>query len=206
MTIKSTLRNAIYSTDPTASDLTRFLGRRAIRTSEQPEHVLTTRALTIEELYPSLFEEPRLLKPLSRAAAATAGAWTAVITLLRRRALRRAAIALLMFGGSSVAASAQTTLPANHDCPIRDAAARPATFYAAEPPLLPELSYIPNGTAIVRFRVTENGTPLDATIEKSSGSYVLDRAAMNTVLHQQFVPEIRDCIPVAGSYLYEVDY
>jgi protein TonB len=80
------------------------------------------------------------------------------------------------------------------------------SFHPAEPPLLPALNYIPSGTAIVRFEITENGTPQNATIEKSSGSYLLDRAAMKTVLHQKFTPEIRDCAPVAGSYLYEVDY
>ena len=114
---------------------------------------------------------------------------------------------LLMLGGSTVAASAQTMLPINDDCPVRNAAARPLTFHAAEPPLLPALtSYNAHGTAIVRFEITEDGTPRNATIEKSSGSYLLDQAAMKTVLNQQFVPEIRDCVPVAGSYLYEVDY
>jgi TonB family protein len=117
-----------------------------------------------------------------------------------------AATLVLMLGGSTVAASAQTILPINDDCPVRNAAARPLTFHAAEPPLLPELTYIPNGTAIVRFDITEDGTPRNATIERSSGSYVLDQAAMKTVLYQQFAPEIRDCVPVAGSYLYEVDY
>jgi periplasmic protein TonB len=116
------------------------------------------------------------------------------------------AIFLLMLGGSTLVASAQTTLPINENCPIRNAPPRPLTFHAAEPPLLPALNYVPNGTAIVRFELTENGTPKNATIEKSSGSYLLDQAAMKTVLHQEFAPEVRDCVPVAGSYLYEVDY
>jgi hypothetical protein len=85
VTIKRTHRNAIYSTDPTASDVARFLGRRAITTRERHEPVMTTRALPIEELYPSLFEEPRLPNLLSNAAAAAAAGLTAAIALLRRR-------------------------------------------------------------------------------------------------------------------------
>ena len=118
-----------------------------------------------------------------------------------------AALLLLTLGGSTLAASAQMTFPGNNDCPIRNAPARPVTFHQAEPPLLPALTgYIGNGTAIVRFEITEHGTPQNATIEKSSGSYLLDQAAMKTVLDQQFAPEIRDCVPVAASHLYEVDY
>jgi TonB family protein len=117
-----------------------------------------------------------------------------------------ALLLLLMLGGSTLAASAQTTLPNNNDCPIRNAPARPITFHPTELPLAPTLNGYPtNGTAIVRIEITENGTPRNATIERSSGSYLLDQAAMKTVLNQEFAPEIRDCTPVAGSYLYEVD-
>ncbi len=116
-----------------------------------------------------------------------------------------AATLLLMLGGSSVAASAQTTLPINEYCPIRNAPPRPLTFYPAEPPA-PAPNYTLNGTAIVRFEISAAGTPQNATIEKSSGSKLLDRAAMKTVVEQRFAPEIRDCVPIAGSYLYEVDY
>jgi TonB family protein len=123
--------------------------------------------------------------------------------------LKNALIALLfllMLGGSTVAASAQTTVPSNTDCQIRNAPARPVTFHPTELPLAPVLSGYPmNGTAIVRVDITENGTPRNATIERSSGSYLLDQAAIKTVLNQEFAPEIRDCVPVAGSYLYEVE-
>jgi TonB family protein len=73
--------------------------------------------------------------------------------------------------------------------------------------MLPALtSFPPHGTAIVRFDITKYGTPQDAKIEKSSGLYLLDQAAKKTVLNQRFSPEIRNCVPVTGSYLYEVDY
>ncbi len=85
MTINRTHSNANYSTDPTASDVGRFLRQRAMTTSEQRESVTTTRTLPIEELYPSLFEEPRLPKLMSNAAAAATSVVTAVFTLLRRR-------------------------------------------------------------------------------------------------------------------------
>ena len=118
-----------------------------------------------------------------------------------------AVLLILMLGGSTLAASAQTTLQLNDDCPIRNAPARPVTFHPAEPPkVLVLYNASLGGTAIVRFELTENGSPQNASIEKSSGSYLLDQAAMQTVLHQEFAPEIRDCVPVAGSYLYEVDY
>jgi TonB family protein len=118
-----------------------------------------------------------------------------------------AALLVLALGGSTLAASAQTTLPVNNNCPIRNAAPRPTTFHPAELPLVFEMSsFIPSGFAVVRFELSAGGVPLNATIEKSSGSYLLDQAAMRTVLDQEFIPEIRDCEPVAGSYLYEVDY
>ena len=58
----------------------------------------------------------------------------------------------------------------------------------------------------MRVDLTEDGTPQNPTIVKSTGDYELDQAAKELVLSQQFAPQIRDCQSVSGSYLYEVDY
>jgi TonB family protein len=62
------------------------------------------------------------------------------------------------------------------------------------------------GTAIVEIDLTAEGKPENPQIVQSTGDILYDQAAIKTVLIQQFAPEVRDCVNVKGSYLYEVDY
>jgi hypothetical protein len=48
--------------------------------------------------------------------------------------------------------------------------------------------------------------PKKTTTVKSSGMDLLDRAAWEVVLGQRYAPAIRDCAPVSGTYLYEIDF
>jgi TonB family protein len=125
--------------------------------------------------------------------------------------LKRAIAALslmLVFGASTQAARAQSLPGSNVTCPLPNADARPITNYAADwPSTMPWIlhQYL-RGAALVQFEVAADGTPQNATIVKSTGFYQLDDAARQLVLSQSYAPANRDCMPVSGHYLYEVDY
>jgi TonB family protein len=115
---------------------------------------------------------------------------------------------LLIFGASTQAAPAQTEGGPSIDCPIRNADARPLTHYPVDwPSTLPsDFRGFVRGAALVQFEVTADGTPQNATTVRSTGLYLLDRAAENVVLDQRYAPAIRDCEPVSGTFLYEVEF
>jgi TonB family protein len=119
-----------------------------------------------------------------------------------------AATLLLIFGASTEATPAQTLPEAIDTCPVHDADARPLTNYPADwPSAMPsQLHQFVRGPAIVQFEVTADGVPQNVMTVKSTGFYQLDRAAQEVVLSQRYAPAIRGCVPVLGTYLYEVDF
>jgi TonB family protein len=82
-----------------------------------------------------------------------------------------------------------------------------ATVYGAQPetPVLATTMQL-TGTAYVRVDLDAAGNVQNASIAKSSGAYILDRAAINAAKQSSFRPELRDCAPVAGTYLFVVDF
>lgn len=63
------------------------------------------------------------------------------------------------------------------------------------------------GTVLLRIRVDSQGNPVAVSIEKSSGSRVLDQAARQQVLrHWRFVPALVDGQAVAADGLVPVDF
>jgi TonB family protein len=120
-----------------------------------------------------------------------------------------AALALmLIFGASTRATPAQSLPNSSISCPVPNADARPITNYAADwPATMPWIlhQYL-RGAALVQFEITAEGVPENATILKSTGFYQLDDAAQQLVLSQRYAPANRDCVPVSGHYVYEVDY
>jgi protein TonB len=63
------------------------------------------------------------------------------------------------------------------------------------------------GTVLLRIRVDSEGNPVEVSIEKSSGSRVLDQAARQQVLrHWRFVPALVDGQAVAADGLVPVDF
>jgi TonB family protein len=81
------------------------------------------------------------------------------------------------------------------------------TIYGAAadaPPIATTLQL--SGTAYVQVDLDSAGVVQNASIAKSSGEYVLDRAAINAAKQSSFRPEVRDCAPVAGTYLFVVDF
>jgi TonB family protein len=62
------------------------------------------------------------------------------------------------------------------------------------------------GTASVQVNLSATGAVLSATIAKSTGNAALDQAALLAAKQSTYKPEIKDCVPVAGAYLYRVDF
>lgn len=61
-------------------------------------------------------------------------------------------------------------------------------------------------TALIRVDLSETGRVLNTRVAKSSGSSILDRAAIAAVSSSVYVPETQACNGVAGSYAVEVDF
>lgn len=61
-------------------------------------------------------------------------------------------------------------------------------------------------TAMVKVDLDENGRVLGVSTYASTGSLELDQAAMRAARESTYAPETRDCRPVAGSYLFKVEF
>jgi len=60
--------------------------------------------------------------------------------------------------------------------------------------------------AKIRVDLSETGAVLAATVIGSTGNGRLDAAARMAALHSTYTPEIVDCKPRPGSYLFRVDF
>lgn len=63
-----------------------------------------------------------------------------------------------------------------------------------------------SGTAEVKVTLSAQGTVTDATIYLSTGSPVLDAAAVDAARRTTYAPKIVDCETVAGEYLFRVEF
>jgi TonB family protein len=86
--------------------------------------------------------------------------------------------------------------------------ASPARITQSVIPEVPPLAKIQDlhGTAIVRVDLSETGSIVGASIKKSAGSSLLDRAAIETVKAMTYAPETRECKATAGSYAVDVKF
>lgn len=62
------------------------------------------------------------------------------------------------------------------------------------------------GTSQVKVDLSATGTVLDATIATSSGSTILDAAAIQAAKRTTYAPKVLDCQRVPGSYLFRVEF
>jgi periplasmic protein TonB len=60
--------------------------------------------------------------------------------------------------------------------------------------------------AQIRVDLSDTGAVLAAIVARSTGNPRLDEAARLAALHSTYAPEIADCKPRAGSYLFRVDF
>jgi TonB family protein len=114
-----------------------------------------------------------------------------------------ALVAALM--GASLPASAATLTREHAICTVRNAPAAVSRVVPAETPLLAQLANL-SGTARVEVDLDSNGVASNPLIVESTGSSLLDRAALRSVLEQTFTPEVRDCVNVPGTYAVQVEF
>ena len=62
------------------------------------------------------------------------------------------------------------------------------------------------GTTQVKVTLAESGAVTDAQVYASSGSPALDAAAVAAARRSTYAPEIDDCRPRAGSYLFRAEF
>jgi len=62
------------------------------------------------------------------------------------------------------------------------------------------------GTAIVKVTLSAGGSIQAATIQKSAGNAALDQAAIKSAKQTAYIAETVNCVPTAGSYLYQADF
>lgn len=62
------------------------------------------------------------------------------------------------------------------------------------------------GTVQVKVSLSATGSVLSATVYKSSGSPLLDEAALQAAQQSAYAPEIDDCIKVSGAYIFRADF
>ncbi|MGB8205592.1 MAG: energy transducer TonB, partial [Candidatus Baltobacteraceae bacterium] len=62
------------------------------------------------------------------------------------------------------------------------------------------------GTVQVKVTLTATGAVAGASVYRGSGNASLDNAAVKAAEQSSYTPEIEDCQPIAGSYLFRADF
>jgi TonB family protein len=62
------------------------------------------------------------------------------------------------------------------------------------------------GTAQIKVTLDANGTVTAVAVFKSTNNKALDQAALQAAQQSKYAPEIHNCRPVGGSYLYTVTF
>jgi protein TonB len=117
-----------------------------------------------------------------------------------------AAVTFVPLAATTSVAGAQSLNPAAAtSCSTPDS---PATTAFGAEPVTPQLALLYNltGTTYVQVDIDANGALTDASIAKSSGTPILDQAAIAAAKASSFRPAIHDCSPVAGSYIFQVNF
>ena len=62
------------------------------------------------------------------------------------------------------------------------------------------------GTAQIKVTLGVTGAVTDVSVSKSAGNAALDKAAMDAAKSTQYIAETVNCVPTAGSYLFQADF
>jgi protein TonB len=62
------------------------------------------------------------------------------------------------------------------------------------------------GTAQIKVDLDESGKVLGAAVYKSTNNRALDQAALQAAKQSRYAPEVKNCVKIAGSYLYTVTF
>jgi periplasmic protein TonB len=101
--------------------------------------------------------------------------------------------------------SATPTVAVGEGCTARDHAAAIAGVPFFEMPEIARLQRV-TGESLVRIDLTASGALRSAALASSSGNRWLDGAALATARISRYVPEVRNCTPIAGAYLISVQF
>jgi len=96
-------------------------------------------------------------------------------------------------------------LNVDNSCSVPNVQASTAYAAVADRPDVANEMHL-TGTTLVQVDLDASGNLVGATVAKSSGVGVLDRAALVAARASTFRPAIQNCAPTAGSYLFEVDF
>jgi protein TonB len=83
-----------------------------------------------------------------------------------------------------------------------------ATTTQAVPPDYPEMARQQGaaGVSLVRVQLDASGHVLKADIYKSSGNFSLDQSAIQAAKASKYRPEVNDCVPTGGQYIFHADF
>jgi protein TonB len=107
---------------------------------------------------------------------------------------------------STVVGSSQVAVAPTH--PASCAVDQSARIVEAVPPEYPPLAVINglSGKALIRVDISETGHVVGSWVRTSSGSGILDQAALRAVNATVYAPETKACTSIAGSYGVEVEF
>jgi TonB family protein len=113
----------------------------------------------------------------------------------------------LMVAAVAIGALAIANRPANAATVVAQAACEnhAATLISSPAFGMPE-GVAAGGEAIVRIDLSATGQLQNVAIAQSSGDALLDFTATSIARESRFAPEVADCKPAAGSYLYRVTF
>jgi TonB family protein len=82
-----------------------------------------------------------------------------------------------------------------------------STVYAAEPetPAMATSMHL-TGTTLVQVDLDASGSIVGTLVAKSSGTPILDLAALRATRASTFRSQVQNCLAFAGSYLFEVQF
>jgi periplasmic protein TonB len=127
-------------------------------------------------------------------------------TLLTTAGMLAASLLLSSIGAQPALAMAPSVLAAAASfCSNGD---REAAVLSPAPVEIPRIAQMrgSTGTARVRVDLSAAGAVEYTTIAQSSGDRSLDTEALRVAKATTYLPEIRNCEPVAGAYLFEVNF
>jgi TonB family protein len=117
-----------------------------------------------------------------------------------------AAVAAIAFLTSAAGGGAQALTPNADQCAVPDGPASVIVGAVPEVPSALQTAGLDSGRTMVRVEIDAEGHVLNTSIAKTSGVYGLDQSALKAARESTFQPEVRNCVGVGGTYLFEVDF
>jgi protein TonB len=90
-------------------------------------------------------------------------------------------------------------------CTAPDVAARALTTVTPDTPAMAQEQGL-TGTTQVQVSLDPSGSVTDVRVYRSSGSQLLDNAALGAARQSTYRPDVRNCEAIAGDYLFTVTF